>query len=113
MSQTDDHASLLDLLKAARLVTVFVEGMDEAGFSQDAKAVSAVHYQLMIVGEAVKRLSEPFRGAHPGIPWKKISGMRDVLIHDYGDVDLGEVWRTATVAIPLLISQVEPLARGR
>ena len=39
--------------------------------------------------------------------------MRDVLIHDYGDVDLDEIWRTATVAIPLLISQVEPLTREK
>ena len=68
MSQADDRASLLDVLKAARLVTAFVEGMDAAGFSRDPKAASAVDYQLMVAGEAVKRLSEAALAWHARLP---------------------------------------------
>jgi uncharacterized protein with HEPN domain len=59
----------------------------------------------------VKRLSEGFRASHPEIPWADMAGMRDVLIHDYDDVDLHEVWHTATVDIPRLIERLEPMTR--
>ena len=109
MSQ--DKAVLLDILKAARLATGFVSGMDQTTFNRDPKTQAAVAYQLMIMGEAVKRISEPFRMSHPGIEWKHIAGMRDVLIHDYDDVDLLIVWESVTIEIPALIRQIEPMAR--
>jgi uncharacterized protein with HEPN domain len=66
-------------------------------------------HQLLLVGEAVKRLSEDYRRKHPDVPWKRIAGMRDVLIHQYDEVDLDEVWRTVAVEIPKLISQLAVL----
>jgi uncharacterized protein with HEPN domain len=62
-----------------------------------------------VIGEAVKRLSEEFRGQHPQIPWTRIAGMRDKLIHQYDAVDLDEVWKTITKDIVPLISFLEPL----
>jgi uncharacterized protein with HEPN domain len=70
---------------------------------------SAVIRQLEIVGEATKRLSEPFRTNHPDIPWQKMAGMRDILIHAYDAVDLDEVWNASTRSIPQLIERLEPL----
>jgi uncharacterized protein with HEPN domain len=105
-----DDATLLDLLKAARLAGSFVAGMDRAGFSSDAKTQSAVLHQLLVLGEAVKRLSDEFRSGHPGIPWKQIAGMRDTLIHGYDVVDLDEVWRTVHTDVPRLIQVLDPLA---
>jgi uncharacterized protein with HEPN domain len=64
----------------------------------------------LVLGEAVKRLSEEFRHHHPEIRWRLIAGMRDKLIHEYDTVDLEEVWRTATADIPQLIAFLEPLA---
>ncbi len=49
--------------------------------------------QLEIIGEATKRISQEFRSKHPDIPWPDMAGMRDVLIHDYIDVDFGVVWK--------------------
>lgn len=62
-----------------------------------------------MIGEAVKRLSEDFRGEHAEIPWIRIAGMRDKLIHQYDAVDLDEVWKTMTKDIAPLISFLEPL----
>jgi uncharacterized protein with HEPN domain len=79
------------------------------GFLGDAKTQSAVLHQLLIVGEAVKRLSPEFRAAHPAVPWRLIAGTRDKLIHFYEGVDLEEVWKMVTSDLPQLIRQIEPL----
>jgi len=104
-----DEATLLDIARAARLVLEFRQGIDEAAFLQDFKTQSAVLHQLMVMGEAVKRLSPDFRARHSEIPWSLIAGMRDKLIHGYDIVDLDEVWRTAVVDVPDLLTSLEPL----
>lgn len=104
-----DSAALLDIARAARLVIEFTEGTDQDTFLKDAKTQSAVLHQLLILGEAVKRLSGEFRAGHPAIPWALIAGMRDTLIHEYNEVDLNEVWRTAQRDVPDLLRHVESL----
>lgn len=64
-----DETVLLDIARAARLVLEFKQGMDKAAFVKDIKTQSAVLHQLMVMGEAVKRLSQDFRTRHPEIPW--------------------------------------------
>jgi uncharacterized protein with HEPN domain len=77
------------------------------------KTQSAVLHQLLVLGEAVKRLSGDFRDAHPEVPWRLIAGMRDKLIHHYDSVDLDEVWRVAERDIPYLAEQIVPLLPSR
>jgi uncharacterized protein with HEPN domain len=90
-------------------VQSFVEGLSLQEFQTDLRTQSAVLHQLLITGEAVKRLSMDFRDENPDVPWKLIAGMRDHLIHAYDTVDLEEVWSTETVDIPALLSVLEPL----
>ena len=104
-----DDAIILDILKSAQLVIEFVGSLDKEAFLRDHKTQSAVLHQLLLVGEAAKRLSENYRAAHPEIPWKRVAGMRDVLIHQYDDVDLDEVWKTVKAEIPKLSSQLQSL----
>ncbi len=104
-----DDATLLDIARAARLVIEFAAGMDRGAFERDIKTQSAVLHQLLVIGEAVKRLSADFRAAHPAVPWSLIAGMRDKLIHAYDEVDLDEVWRTIKTDIPDLLTGIEPL----
>lgn len=66
---------------------------------QDRRTQSAVIRELLIVGEAAKKVSMEFRSAHPEIPWRDITGMRDVLVHDYRDVNLRNVWIAATESV--------------
>jgi uncharacterized protein with HEPN domain len=103
-----DEATLLDIATAARLVLEFKEGMDKAAFLDDVKTQSSILHQLMVMGEAVKRLSDDFRGRHPEISWTLIAGMRDKLIHGYDMVDLEEVWKTANRDVPDLLRWLEP-----
>ena len=87
-----DRSTLLDIARAAELMLEFRAGMDKASFLKDAKTQSAILHQLMVMGEAVKRLSSEFRAGHPQTPWALVAGMRDKLIHGYDIVDLEEVW---------------------
>jgi uncharacterized protein with HEPN domain len=105
-----DSTTLLDMLKAARLAVHFKAGFDKIAFLDDLKTQSAILHQLLVLGEAVKRVSEEFRAHHPEVPWKMVAGMRDTLIHQYDAIDLDEAWKTVSSDIPRLIALLEPLA---
>ena len=104
-----DEAALFDVVHAAQQVADFVAGLDRQTFEADARTQSAVLHQLLVIGEAVKRLSPGFKKFHPGMPWRLIAGMRDKLIHEYDEVDLDEVWSTVTRDAPALLGYIESL----
>ena len=108
-----DDATLLDILRAARLALEFRGGLDKAVFLTDVKTQAAVLHELLVLGEAAKRLSAGFREEHPGVPWKAIAGMRDPLLHGYDDVDLDLVWKTVDEDLSVLIERLEGLAPRR
>lgn len=104
-----DDAIILDVLGAARLALDFVRGIQQADFAADQKTQSAVLHQLLVLGEAVKRLSPEFCNSHPELPWRAMAGMRDKLIHHYEIVDLDEVWATVVRNLPQVVAVLEPL----
>ena len=104
-----DDTTLLDITHAARLALDFVSGLNRESFENDTKTQSAILHQLLVVGEAVKRLSTEFRSTHSTIPWSLIAGMRDKIIHAYYEVDLDQVWVTLQRDIPDLLKRLEPL----
>jgi len=91
------------------LIEIFIQGVAEQEFYQDLMCQSTIIRQIEIIGEATKRLSTTFRNTHPEIPWRSMAGMRDILIHAYDHVDLGQVWHTATLAVPDIIQKIVTL----
>jgi uncharacterized protein with HEPN domain len=77
-----------DIRNAIAEVEEFTCGMTFEAFAEDKKTVNAVIRSLEVLGEATKGIPAIFRRKHPDIPWSKMVGMRDVLIHDYMGVDL-------------------------
>ncbi len=85
-----DEAILLDIAKAACLAPEVAQGLNQDAFLEDLKTQAAVSHQLMVLGEAVKRLSDDLCAKQPAGPWRQIAGMRDRLIHglDVADLDV-------------------------
>ena len=96
----DDSIYIDHILNSINRIFDYISGKDREAFEADLVTQDAVVRQLEIIGEATKRISKEFRSKHPDIPWSDMAGMRDVLIHDYIDVDLGVVWKTASENIP-------------
>ncbi|MBW4496269.1 MAG: DUF86 domain-containing protein [Oscillatoria princeps RMCB-10] len=111
MSQ--DNQTLLHFAKAARLLLEFKQGIDKTAFLNDVKKQSAILYQFVILGEAVKRLSQEFRDRHPEIPWASIAEMGDKLIADCDGVNLDRVWDIAEEDLPNFLAAIEPLQRAQ
>lgn len=112
MKDRDDRIYLTHILKSIALIERYLEGCSENHFLQDTLIQDGVVRQLIIIGEAVKRLSDGVRTTHPQTPWKDIAGMRDKLVHDYFGVDLDAVWYTTQYDLPPLKAQVEHILRG-
>lgn len=105
---SDDRARLEDIWQAAHRIEAFIADADISTFREDKELQSAVIFQLLIIGEGAKHLSEELRSSHDEIPWSKMARMRDRLIRGYFDLDIKIVWTTATRDVPLVI---EKLAR--
>jgi len=90
----------------------FVVDYTEESFIEDRKTFSACIRMLEIIGEATKRISTDLKGNNPQIEWKKVSGLRDVLIHDYEGVDLGALWQSIQVNLPILKNQIQNIIKN-
>jgi len=107
--ETKDAAYLWDMLDAARAVQEFVTSRSFSDYVADRMLRGAVERHLEIIGEAANRVSLSFREAHAEIPWQRIVAQRNVLAHEYGEIEHALVWRVATIRIPELIQQLQRL----
>jgi uncharacterized protein with HEPN domain len=102
-----DNAYLEDILQAAKAIRRFLQGISLEDFKSNEEKYEAVNRKFEIIGEAARRLSPETTRIFPEIPWKLITAMRNILIHDYDDVDLDVVWETAKRDLPSLMSRLE------
>jgi uncharacterized protein with HEPN domain len=108
---SSDEAALLDIIAASRRVIRYAQKVEKPELEADDEKQSAILYQIIVLGEAVKRLTSDFRERYPDIPWRQIAGMRDILAHQYDDVDFEVIWEATQNDMPRLLAMVEPLAR--
>lgn len=105
MARRDERLYLSEILEAIdRVLRYTADGRD--AFQADLRTQDAVVRNLEVMGEAVRALPESTRGAHPQVPWSKITGTRDRLIHGYFSVDLDIIWAIVERELPRLREQV-------
>ena len=104
-----DAACLWDMLDAAKAVRAFVSTRSFSDYLQDRMLRGAVERHVEIIGEAAGKVSQPFRDAHPRIPWRKIIAQRHILAHEYGELEHELIWKVATLHVPELIVSLEPI----
>ncbi len=104
-----DKVRIRHILDASKEAVEFAKGRSRTDLDSDRKLSLSLVRLLEIIGEAARGLSEEFRVQHPELPWKKMTGMRDRLIHGYYDVNLDVVWETVTEDLPGLIGKLESL----
>ena len=93
MPKRNPELLLEDMLHALRKIRSFTEGMDYSAFFQDEKTIDAVVRNLEILGEAARQMPDEFVAGHPDVPWRRISGLRNRIVHDYFGLDLDIVWQ--------------------
>ena len=104
-----DLAWIKDIATAAERTVRFVRAVDFGGFTSNEEKQWAVFGQIVIMGEAANRLSQDFQTAHPEIPWHKIIGMRNRIVHAYDEIDWDIVWQVATRDVPQLLEDLRAL----
>src|ERR1700691_5691850 len=98
----NDAIRLRHMLDAVREALTFMEGRTVEDLHRDRMFFLALVKEIEIIGEAASRISDETKQSLPAIPWPKVVGIRNRLIHAYADVDLSIIWSTATTALPEL-----------
>jgi uncharacterized protein with HEPN domain len=106
-----DKEHLLDILEAAKIALVYAGKKTKEHFLDDLQCQDAVIRRLEIIGEASRRISEETKAAFPDLPWSGMINMRNVMIHEYDDVDLVIVWETVKNNLPPLIDALQKILK--
>jgi uncharacterized protein with HEPN domain len=111
MSRRDLGLLLEDILEACHNILSYTSGMDYESFSGDKKTIDAVVRNFEIIGEASTMVPEDFRSEHPQIEWRRITGFRNRIIHEYFGIDYENVWKIRNENVPELMAEIELLIK--
>lgn len=100
---------LRHILESIRLIEEYLEEADLDVFLASTRLQDAVFRRLEVIGEAAKNVPTGLRNAHPEVPWKRVAGLRDVLIHQYFGVDAELTWQLVQESLPAFKAQIEAI----
>ena len=112
MSQ-DSDIYLEDILEAIERIQAYLQNVTRETFEADRMRIDAVIRNLEVIGEAVKQVPDSVREKYPSVEWRKIAGLRDILIHKYFDVNLEIVWGIVQSNIPILKTEIQQILQEK
>lgn len=99
------------MVEAIAEIQAYTAGMDLSQFNADAKTLKAVAWNLAMIGEAARHLPREVEEAYPVVPWAKIRGLRNRIVHGYDLIDLEIVWNTVRHELGPLVPVLERILR--
>jgi len=100
MRKVDFRVYIQDILEAIQRIDEYLTGITFEEFSKDNKTIDAVVRNFAVIGEAARNVPVSVKRKHPEIAWKRMSGMRDKVIHEYFGVDPHILWDTSKIDLP-------------
>ena len=104
-----DRATLIDIYTAGASIVQSTQNLALDELRLDSTKLKAVLYDLIVIGEATKRLSPEFRDRHSEMPWKKMAGLRDVVVHQYDGIDFDLLWEAIKMVLPEVLKKLSLL----
>jgi uncharacterized protein with HEPN domain len=102
-----------DILTCAHNIRAFTAGMSFESFLEDPRTIRAVAFEFTTIGEAAHAMPLDIQQSYPQVPWGKMQGIRNVLVHEYFRIDEEILWRAVQEDIPELISVLEKIAGSK
>ncbi len=102
MRKRDYRDYLKDIIDSIKDIESFIKNMSFEDFAKDRKTINAVIRSIEVIGEATKKIPKSIKDRYPSIPWKRMAGMRDKMIHGYFGVDVEILWKTIKEDVPPL-----------
>jgi uncharacterized protein with HEPN domain len=112
MAKRQHNVYLDDIIESIEHIERFVAGVPQTEFEANVEKQDAVIRRLAIIGEAVKKIPDDIRAAHPEVPWRDAAGLRDVVVHEYFGVSLEVIWGVAVRELPSLKQQIIHIRQG-
>jgi uncharacterized protein with HEPN domain len=97
------------ILEAVAQAQAYVHGMAFDDFQRDPKTVDAVTTRLIVIGEATRNVPEAVQASHPEVPWHKMQGLRNVIVHEYDRIDLRILWNVVHLDLPPLVPLLQAI----
>ena len=106
----DPQVFIIHILESIQLIEEYACDVTLQKFRKNRAIQDAIIRRLEIIGEAVINLDKSFKAKHPEIPWRSMAGMRDILIHEYFDIDLSLTWSVVKRELPLIKKHLQEIS---
>ena len=109
MKNRNSRVFLSDMLEVVNKILTYTKGFSYEDFDRDSKTFDAVIRNFAVMGEAANKINDGIKERYEKIPWKEMTGIRNIIIHEYFGIDKDIIWKTVQDILPELKVELESL----